>query len=288
MPDQDHSFLAIDWGTTNRRIYRIENGAVVQTERDGLGVKAVTDFDQEVQAVRARFGDLPIIAAGMIGSSIGWHEAPYVPTPADAKTLADNLLYVDDRTMIVPGVATRDDVMRGEEVQLLGACAAGFAPPDAVLLQPGTHCKWAEMRGGAIASFTTAMTGELFALLQHHSLLASQFGSEPATPGPAFQQGLEESRGRDLTASLFRVRAAKMLGLRDDADVASYVSGLLIGADIVARIEDIPFDTAYILADAELGALYQAALSFFNRSAILVDSHAGFVAGILEVRKYIS
>ena len=64
--------------------------------------------------------------------------------------------------------------MRGEEVQLLGAVAAGLAPADALLVQPGTHCKWVEMAGGKVADFTTAMTGELFGLLRKHGLLAAQ------------------------------------------------------------------------------------------------------------------
>ena len=45
--------LAIDWGTTNRRVYRIEDGAVTATERDALGVSAVTDFAGELAAIRA-------------------------------------------------------------------------------------------------------------------------------------------------------------------------------------------------------------------------------------------
>jgi 2-dehydro-3-deoxygalactonokinase len=66
--------------------------------------------------------------------------------------------------------------MRGEEVQFLGAVEAGLVPGDALLVQPGTHCKWAEMAGGRVAGFTTAMTGELFALLRTHGLLAAQLG----------------------------------------------------------------------------------------------------------------
>jgi 2-dehydro-3-deoxygalactonokinase len=62
--------------------------------------------------------------------------------------VAGALHAIDARTWIVPGLSDpRGDVMRGEEVQLLGAVAAGLAPPDALLCQPGTHCKWARMEG---------------------------------------------------------------------------------------------------------------------------------------------
>lgn len=279
-------FLAIDWGTTNRRVYRIEDGAVAATERDALGVTSVTDFAAEVAAVRDRFGDLPVVMAGMVGSTIGWREAPYAPAPAGLAELRERLLRIDARTAIVPGVSfvdgTRGDVMRGEEVQLLGAIAAGLAPADAMLVQPGTHCKWAEMEAGRIVRFTTAMTGELFALVRAHGILSAQLGAD-VTPGGAFLEGVREGAKRDLTASLFGIRAAKLLGLRDDANAASFVSGLIIGADVAARVAGHGFDTAYILADPNLGALYAAAIEAAGRAAVIVDSHDAFVAGIFSL-----
>lgn len=279
-------FLAVDWGTTNRRVYLIEHGAVARTERDDRGVTAVQDFDAAVAEIRTRFGDLPMLLAGMVGANIGWRLAPYVPAPAGIAELAANLLRIDARTAIVPGVSTlaagRPDVMRGEEVQLLGAIAAGLAPGDALLVQPGTHCKWAEMAAGRIAGFTTAMTGELFALLRTHGLLAAQLGSE-VSANPAFLAGVEEAKRRDLAASLFGIRAAGMLGVREDTDAASYASGLLIGADVAARLADMRHDAIHILSGPELGALYTAAIQANGRQAVVIDSHAAFVAGILAI-----
>lgn len=284
-------FLAIDWGTTNRRLYRVEDGAVVATDRDASGVTAVADFPGELAAMRARFGDLPVLMAGMVGSTIGWRDAGYVAAPAGIADLGANLLHIDGRTAIVPGVSVveggRGDVMRGEEVQLLGAVAAGMAPADAMLVQPGTHCKWVEMVAGRIARFTTAATGELFALVRAHGILAPQLGAA-VTPGAAFLDGVREGARRDLTASLFGIRAAKLLGLRDDVDAASFASGLIIGADVAARVATHRFDTAYILADPVLGGLYAAAIEENGRAARIVDSHAAFVAGITRLGAFLS
>lgn len=280
------AFLAVDWGTTNRRVYLIEDGQVVRTERDDLGVTAVTDFGAAVDDIRARFGDLPMLLAGMVGSNIGWRLAPYVAVPAGIAELAANLLRIDARTAIVPGVSTlaggRPDVMRGEEVQLFGAVTARLAPVHALLVQPGTHCKWATMIDGRIAGFTTAMTGELFALLRNHGLLAAQLQGDVA-PNAAFLAGVEEAKRRDLAASLFGIRAAKMLGTRADGDAAAYASGLLIGSDVAARLDASPHATAHILSGPELGALYVAAIEANGRSATLIDSHAAFVAGIIAI-----
>lgn len=278
------AFLAVDWGTTNRRVFLVEQGEVTRTERDGKGVTSVQDFPGAVAELRSNFGDLPMLLAGMVGSNIGWMSAPYVPAPVGTAELAAGLLRVDARTAIVPGVSVRDpaDVMRGEEVQLLGAVEAGLVPRNALLVQPGTHCKWAEMADGRIVGFTTAMTGELFALLRTHGLLAAQLGSE-VTPGAAFLAGVEEGRKRDLAASLFGIRAAKLLGQRDDQDAASFASGLLIGSDAAVRLARSTHDTVHILADPVLGRLYIAAIRNLGRTAQLVDSHAAFAAGIIAI-----
>ncbi len=277
-------FLAVDWGTTNRRVFLIEGARVVRSERDGKGVTAIEDFEHEAIAIRGAFGDLPLLLAGMVGSNIGWRVAPYVQAPAGIAELASKLLWIDQRTAIVPGVSITGpaDVMRGEEVQLLGAVEAGLVPADALLVQPGTHCKWVEMVGGRIAGFTTTMTGELFALLRNHGLLAAQIGGD-VKQGAAFLEGVEEGRKRDLAASLFGIRAAKLLGERDDKDAASFASGLLIGSDVAARLEALRHDVIHILADPVLGGLYAAAIEAHGRATQRIDSTAAFSAGIIAI-----
>jgi 2-dehydro-3-deoxygalactonokinase len=278
------AFIAVDWGTTNRSIFLIEDGEVVRTERDKHGATAVADFPAEVAATRQRFGDLPMLLAGMVGSNIGWVSVPYVPAPAGLADLAAALHHVDARTAIVPGISylsgTRADVMRGEEVQLLGAAAAGLVPPDALLCQPGTHCKWATLEQNRITRFTTAMTGELFALLRTHGLLARQISGDVAD-GNAFREGVVEGARRDLLASLFGIRAAGILAQRDDP--ASYASGLLIGNDVAARLAEAGGMQVHILADPGLGALYGAATETLGGTSALIDSHTAFLAGITRL-----
>lgn len=279
-------FIAVDWGTTNRRVLVIEDGALVETRRDDRGVTAVTDFATEVVAIRSSLGDRPMLLAGMVGANIGWRLAPYVPTPAGLDDLAANLLWMDARTAIVPGVASaageRADVMRGEEVQFLGAVEAGLVPADGLLVQPGTHAKWGQVRNGRIAGFTTAMSGELFALLRRHGLLAAQLGAE-VTAGHAFLAGVEEGKRRDLAASLFGIRAAGLLDRRSDAEAASYASGLLIGSEVAARLDGTPPDTVHVIADAALGDLYALAIRANGTRAHVVDSQAAFLAGIIAL-----
>src|SRR5689334_14663808 len=142
-------YIAVDWGTTNRRAYLIDSGGKrIDEFEDGKGVLSVPagGFPDAVAEIRQRLGDGPMLLAGMVGSNRGWIEAPYVPCPAGFGDLADRLQWAEpERTAIVPGVCHSEgdaaDVMRGEEMQILGALAAGTIGPDAIVCHPGTHNK---------------------------------------------------------------------------------------------------------------------------------------------------
>lgn len=278
--------LLVDWGTTNRRLFRVERARGQRLCEDGAGAAQTTDFAGEVRAMRARFGELPMLLAGMVGSAIGWTTVPYVTAPANMSDLAANLHQVEERAWIVPGVAWQAggeaDVMRGEELQILGAVWANLVPPDALVCQPGTHCKWAKLSGGILNAFQTTMTGELFALLRDHSLLSAEFVGE-ASDMPAFRRGVREGARRDLAASLFRIRARGVLGLQPSDCAASFASGLLIGADVQARLAELPGQPIHLIAEGRLGALYAAAISELGGGCRVVESQAALVAGAAAI-----
>jgi 2-dehydro-3-deoxygalactonokinase len=145
---------------------------------------------------------------------------------------------------IVPGIACRDnegvpDVMRGEETQLVGA-VAGESPP-AIAVLPGTHSKWAIVRGGAIEAFATYMTGEVYAVLREHSILGRMANGSAFAPA-AFARGVRAGLAQrgSADALLHRLFGARTLALRADLapeETGEYLSGLLIGSEIAAGRE---------------------------------------------------
>lgn len=283
-------YLAVDWGTTNRRAYRLDSdGRPVDQFEDALGVTSVPPggFAAAVAGLRTRLGDLRMLLGGMVGSDRGWQEAPYVPCPATAGDLARGLLWVEaGRTAIVPGVCQAGvagaDVMRGEEVQAIGAIAAGLAPADGLICHPGTHAKWIVTAGGRIDRFRTMMTGELFALLSRHSILAEQLGG-PVRAGPAFDAGVGEAlAGGDLLSGLFGIRARYLLG-QSAGDEASRASGLLIGSDIRAGLAFGPAGPVTLIGRPELCELYAAALALAGRGAAICDGAIAFIEGMRVV-----
>lgn len=278
-------YIAVDWGTTNRRAWRMAaDGAVEDGCEDDRGILAIATggFDCEAAQLRQRLGDWPMLLGGMVGSNRGWREVPYVPCPASARDIAAAIAWIDPRTGIVPGVcqtsAQAPEVMRGEEVQIIGALASGIMPPDALVCLPGTHAKWARISGGRICGFATWMTGEIFALLGRHSILAPQMQGT-AQPGPGFARGVEASAASDPLARLFTLRAAAALHA-PLADGSSYASGLLIGAEVRAGLALAPGQMPFIIGRPDLAALYAAAIAQVQGEATQVDGSAAFRAGI--------
>jgi 2-dehydro-3-deoxygalactonokinase len=287
--------LLADWGTSNRRAWLVgADGVVLASFADDRGLTAIAPGGWEAAyagMVAGLGGARPRLAllAGMVGSNRGWSEAPYRPCPAGPAELAAVLHWVvPDEVAIVPGVCTLEpdaDVMRGEEVQAIGAVAAGLVPADGLCCHPGTHSKWIRIEDGRIAGFRTVMTGELFALLKAHSLLSDLIQDE-AKPGAAFFAGVDRGADRaGLTAELFRIRARVLLGAARREDATAYASGLLIGADLAAGLADMEAPRVHVVGRSDLALLFAAALEHRGREAVRVDGDAAALAGLRRIEE---
>jgi len=285
-------FIAVDWGTTNRRAYLIDSAGKQTGEfEDGKGILTISagEFPAAIAEIRARLGDKPLLFAGMIGSNRGWKEAPYVACPAGLDELAMGLVWAGEREAIVPGVSyvgdDRADVMRGEEVQVLGALAAGLVGPDSLVCHPGTHNKWTVLHQGRIQSFRTVMTGELFSLLKEHSIL-SDLLQGPVEANDVFRSAARYAVFHEaLPAELFSIRASVLLGQRKKTDAPSYASGLLIGTDVRIGLTYPTGAQVVVMGRPELTHLYAAAIEQAERQAIQLDGEQCFLAGIQEIAK---
>ena len=286
LPPSATALIGLDWGTTSARAYRIGRGGTVQDTRSApLGILNVQDRDF-VAALRALLGDwhdlaVPRLACGMIGSRQGWHEVAYCHTPGTLEALAAGVAAVPGAGVsIVPGLATRDarglpDVMRGEETQVLGAARA--QGPNAWVVLPGTHSKWARVERGAIAAFTTYMTGEVYAALLDHTILgrlAVRVGER--LDREAFGRGVDRALdGGALTHDLFGARTLALFGELAQEAVPDWLSGLLIGAEIHAA-RRAAGDVAHveIVAERALAERYAIACERAGLAASAAPPHA--------------
>ena len=192
--------------------------------------------------------------------------SPARPASAEiaAKTLTLDTARLG-RVLVVPGVSAIDargapDVMRGEETQILGALAAG-GRDDGLFVLPGTHSKWARVEAGRIVAFTTFMTGEIFAALKDHTVLGRMMapGANAAHGAEGFARGLTAAqaleRPGDLLTAVFKTRTLALFDALPADALADYLSGVLIGAEILAGGRGVR--EATIVGSAALTARYQ-------------------------------
>ncbi len=281
------ALVAVDWGTSNRRVFTLaEDGTVLDRRSDDQGILNCKDFRGEVAAIRAAADGAPVLMAGMVGSNRGWVEVPYVAAPAGLPEIAAAVKWVEPGVGIVPGVSWQDgpaaDVMRGEEVQIVGALALGLIG-DGLAAHPGTHGKWIEVADARIARFRTVMTGDIFAALSAKSILSDLLAHEADT-GDAFVAGVDHALANtDLTAELFTTRARVLLGQGRAEDAASYVSGLLIGSEVRIGLGRLRADIVPLIGTPDLTGRFAVALARAGRTARIVDGEAAFIAGIRAV-----
>jgi 2-dehydro-3-deoxygalactonokinase len=217
-----------------------EGGAVLDSRSNprGAGGLAPDQFDAVLQQVAGDWltQSLPILVSGMAGARGRWREMAYLPCPAGVADLATAVASPDDapHVSIVPGVAVFEDgllqdVVRGEETQVFGL----DAPDDAVIVAPGTHSKWIRTSGGRITGFRTFMTGEFYALLSQHSILARTLDASAPLDEASFLEGVTRSEnGHGLLHNAFGARTLALFERMPKQELSSYLSGLLIGEEL--------------------------------------------------------
>jgi 2-dehydro-3-deoxygalactonokinase len=289
--------IAIDWGTSNFRAYRLDGkGAVLAERKAAAGISTVPPggFPGVLQSIvgdwLAEDPSQNVIMAGMVGSRNGWSEAPYAPLPANAADLRGRLTEITrpdgGKALIVPGVSAviggMGEVIRGEETLAIGS---GIV--DGVILSPGTHPKWITLADGRITGFTTFLTGEFFAVLTAHSLLGRlmQDPADAAEDWAGFDRGLEmAAHPAGLTHTAFAARSDVLLGRMKPGEARSYLSGLLIGTEILGakRNGGLP-SSVTLIAEGHKAECYQRALSCHQVGAVRVDSDQLLLAGLKRI-----
>ena len=271
--------LAVDWGTSSLRGALLNSeGVVLEKRAFPQGILQVA-HGQFQHVFEQRFGDwisadtLSLIS-GMAGSRQGWREAPYCPSPSGFQDIAQHLQWIDkDRIGIVPGLSTWNDdtpdVMRGEEIQIFGALSAQQIQ-SAQFVLPGTHSKWAQVLNGKIEAFKTFMTGEFYALLSQHSILAKTCLPDAPWKKEVFLDGVMQSqKSGGLLHHAFSARSLALFEKLNPAQSSSYISGLLIGEEIKsARSQQTGSSTPlFILGNSQLTQRYACALAALEMQA---------------------
>lgn len=311
-------FFSCDWGTTNCRVrlVRTADGSALGaiSSADGAGSLATREPDaakrrelyssilkRAARELGDRFGIMPhdCVVSGMASSRLGWQELPYagLPQPLDGSGLVTGEIQVVTgsgsaglEVILVSGVRSENDVMRGEEVEVIGMAELDpslFLSERVTLILPGTHSKHITLKKGQITGLTTFMTGEVFAALRCAPTLRPCLEDGNVDPSCAqYGQGLRDAHSPGLPASLFKIRAGSLLDGTSGADGLAYLSGLLIGGEI-AHLHEAAGQIV-VAAEGALGGLYRAAFAALGIPAGFAEPGMLERAVILGHRKIIN
>ena len=297
--DAAADIVLADWGTSTVRIWALnrDKNLLDECRSDrGMGSLSRDDYGPELQRHLSAMGvpqDTPVLICGMAGAAQGWQEAPYLDVPTDFTTLADGAIRIAGQTRdirILPGIAQRDganpDVMRGEETILHGLTCnnlAGGRLRDGTVCLPGTHSKWAHIKGGRLAGFRTMMTGEMFALLGSRSILRHTVTADGWSDDD-FITAVREAHDEPARAlaALFGLRAGPLLFADATPHGASRLSGLMIGGEIASCLE-AGGGKIYLAATGGMAARYEEALTSLKFDFEMIDAELAVRNGLFDL-----
>lgn len=287
-------WIAVDWGTTNLRVWAMgADGPPLATHAAAAGMAALARNEFEptllsaIEPWLAAGRQLAVVACGMVGARQGWVEVPYahVPSPPLEARSFRPAPCTDPRiaVTIVQGLCQYDpaDVMRGEETQIAGLLALEPGYQGLACL-PGTHSKWVSVAGGNVMHFRTFMTGEVFNLLERHSVLRHTLDGTSDVEEQAFDDGVSQAMSdpAGLASHLFSVRASGLLHGTPPAAARARLSGLLIGVEVNAMREAWSSGEVVLVGQGGLSGLYARALELAGGRSRSVDAEACTLAGL--------
>jgi len=311
-------FLSCDWGTSTFRLRLIdaESLKILAGERNDTGIAKTFKSWQEqgadtetrqafyysvittaVQKISKQLhldlGGIPIIASGMISSSIGMMELLYkeVPAAIDGADLIIKRLLIpagDKELIIISGIKTNDDIIRGEETKVIG-CASFFNDDsnERLIIFPGTHPKHVIIQNNKITRFKTYMTGEFFDLFTRHSILAASVEKNADFDKASFKAGVENSLTGNLLQTAFGIRTNDILKKIPKESNYHYLSGLLIGTELKG-LQNYKYPV-YLCGSTDLVPYYKLACEVLEISVVAeIDADEALLSGQKQVYGFAS
>jgi 2-dehydro-3-deoxygalactonokinase len=290
-------FLSCDWGTSSFRLRLVDtadfrvlaekeskegNASIFESwnksgrpddQRFPFYLSVISEHIKALESESGQYLDgVPLIISGMASSTIGMVELPYkeLPFQIDGSDLRSETFNTSrefpHEVVLISGVKSITDVMRGEETQLVGSMI-GQKSEELLFIHPGTHSKHVTILNGKAVAFKTYMTGELFSLLSKDSILAGSVVAANEFSHPdhlaSFREGVKDGLNGNLLNQLFTIRTNDLFNRLTPQQNYYYLSGLLIGSEL----KDFPrnFKGNMIMAGEDvLSALYLEALTLLG------------------------
>ena len=287
-------FLSCDWGTSSFRLRLTEaetsNILAEQTSDQGIAptfslwqqsgqqdqeartLFYLTYVQENIRSIENKLSialqGIPVIFSGMASSSIGLMELPYGDLPffTDGRDIptafSEPTTEFGHPAYLISGIKSEDDVIRGEETQLIGVVSQlEEMNKEQLFIFPGTHSKHIWVRDGQVVYFKTYMTGEFFDLLSKKSILSSSLEeNKNIASWTSFKRGVQMAQASNLLNASFMVRTQNLFGKLTREQNHDFLSGLLIGTELKELLQQ-DSTRIYLCCNSHLRPRYEYALS---------------------------
>ena len=283
-------WIALDWGTSSFRAYLVRNKFVVDKISTNDGMKFVSKNNFEKILVKninfwlEKYNVEIILASGMVGSKQGWVDVPYKNCPCSVLNLNFKKIKVIKKInlIILSGISQQrpEDVMRGEETQIAGYLLKNKLFKGTICL-PGTHSKWVQISDMKIVNFNTFLTGELFEIIKHNSILSYNLKSNELDQKLMLEAAQTIMQDPSLfTNKLFNIRAKGLLRKTSDLENNSMITGYIIGMEIIACKSYWEDKDVILIGSQKLNQLYKLILNNKCKSIININSDKMVIKGL--------
>lgn len=194
-----------------------------------------------------------IVASGMITSNVGLFELPHLPAPAGLADLASGMVesllpaLCSKPVWFIPGIRNQVenlglhnieamDMMRGEEVEVMGLLDRLALKTRAVIALPGSHSKFVHLDAQqCITGCVTTLAGELLQVITQHTILSEALDGDFSKEMDIemLLAGAASATNLGLGRACFMVRTLSQFTVYQRNARANFLLGAILGADLL-------------------------------------------------------
>lgn len=262
------NIITIDTGTTNTRITIWNNTTPVYQACQAIGVRntAISGnqsalensikniIAEALQKAGIHLSQIDLIlASGMITSNIGLFELAHLIVPAGMAELANGMVEAmlpnvcAKPIWFIPGIRNQVenlglhnieamDMMRGEEVEVMGLLQRLVLDTTAVIALPGSHSKFVHLDAlQRITGCVTTLAGELLQVITQHTILAEALDADFAQEIDLemLLAGAASAKNLGLGRACFMVRTLSQFTVYQRNARANFLLGAILGDDLL-------------------------------------------------------
>lgn len=305
-------YITIDGGTTNTRIYLVEDGVITDTARINIGFNRPTSRGEAVPEIRNAIKNMlfkkalceedieRIIASGMLTSEFGLYKLDHTVAPAGIAELHNNSreVILEEISSIpfyfVCGVKTVGELlvdinmMRGEETELMGIADSKYG--SCIYILPGSHSKIIRTNEkGEIFEFISTLTGEMIAALTKGTILSTCVDLNSKLCDEGLFEGYDYAYEYGINEALLKTRTLANIMKKDSDYLYSFFMGAIL-CDEIKAILKMPENKVIISGRAEIKAALSALLrSASDKTVIELDREtidSSTVRGAIKIYEY--